>query len=96
MTSAFNVEKGVALGPNLTVALSMLNLLNDRFAITLDNSLQGTHYARPRAGDRRRNKPDVAVGPGAGTFFTAPSPRNDGAVRAEPLIVRSWPWPRQR
>ena len=45
----FNVEKGVALGPNLIVALSMLNLLNDRFAITLDNSLQGTHYACPRA-----------------------------------------------
>ncbi|MGZ3529796.1 MAG: TonB-dependent receptor domain-containing protein [Vulcanimicrobiaceae bacterium] len=45
----FNVEKGVSLGSNLTVALSILNLLNDRYAITLNNSLQGTHYARPRA-----------------------------------------------
>ena len=45
----FNVEKGIALGRNVTAAVSVLNLLSDRFAITLDNSLQGTHYARPRA-----------------------------------------------
>ncbi len=44
----FNVEKGIALGPHLNAALSILNLFNDPFAITLDNSLQGTHYARPR------------------------------------------------
>jgi hypothetical protein len=44
----FNVEKGVGLGPHLTVALSVLNLFDDPFAMTLDNSLQGTHYARPR------------------------------------------------
>jgi Carboxypeptidase regulatory-like domain/TonB dependent receptor-like, beta-barrel len=44
----FNVEKGVAIGSGVTAALSVLNLLNDRYAITLDNSLQGTHYARPR------------------------------------------------
>lgn len=45
----FNIEKGIALGPNATLALSVLNMFNDRYAITLDNSLQGTHYARPRA-----------------------------------------------
>ncbi len=45
----FNVEKGVSIGSHVTVAVSVLNLLNDRYAITLDNSLQGTHYARPRA-----------------------------------------------
>jgi hypothetical protein len=45
----FNVEKGVRVGSNSTVALSVINLLDDRYAITLDNTLQGTHYARPRA-----------------------------------------------
>jgi hypothetical protein len=45
----FNVEKGVPIGSHVTAALSVLNLLDDRYAIALDNSLQGTHYARPRA-----------------------------------------------
>jgi hypothetical protein len=44
----FNAEKGVAFGKNMTAALGVTNLLNDRWAVTLDNSLQGTHYARPR------------------------------------------------
>jgi hypothetical protein len=44
----FNLEKGVRIGPHITASLSILNLLQDRYAITLDNSLQGTHYARPR------------------------------------------------
>jgi len=45
----FNIEKGIAIGSHLSAALSILNLFNDPFAITLDNSLQGTHYARPRS-----------------------------------------------
>ncbi len=45
----FNVERGIAIGPNLTLAVSVLNLLDDRYAITYDSTLQGTHYARPRA-----------------------------------------------
>ncbi len=44
----FNLEKGLRLGSNSTVALSLINLLDDRYAITLNSSLQGTHYARPR------------------------------------------------
>jgi hypothetical protein len=45
----FNVEKGVSIGPNVTASFSVLNLANDHYAITLDNALQGTHYARPRS-----------------------------------------------
>jgi hypothetical protein len=45
----FNVEKGFSVGKNMTLDLSVVNLLDDRYAITLDNSLQGTHYARPQA-----------------------------------------------
>ena len=45
----FGVEKGVALGERVTASLSILNILNDRCAITQDNSLQGTHYASPRS-----------------------------------------------
>jgi hypothetical protein len=44
----FNVEKGVPIGQHVSASLSILNLLQDRYAITLDNSLQGTHYSRPR------------------------------------------------
>jgi hypothetical protein len=44
-----NAEKGLPLGPHATVALSVLNLFNDRYAIALDNALQGTHYAQPRS-----------------------------------------------
>lgn len=45
----FGLEKGVALGERVTASLSILNLLNDRYAVTQDNSLQGTHYATPRS-----------------------------------------------
>ena len=45
----FDVTKGFALGnPRVQVALAIQNLFNDRYAITIDSSLQGTHYARPR------------------------------------------------
>lgn len=45
----FDVEKGFALAPKTAIAFRITNLLNDRYAITLDNALQGTHYAAPRA-----------------------------------------------
>jgi len=45
----FDVAKGFALGgPGTHVSFAVQNLFNDRYAIVLDNSLQGTHYARPR------------------------------------------------
>jgi hypothetical protein len=43
-----NVEKGVSVGPHVNLALSVLNVFQDRYAITIDSSLQGTHFARPR------------------------------------------------
>ncbi len=45
----FNAEKGVQLSPHATMSLAIANLFDDRYALTLDNSLQGTHYARPRS-----------------------------------------------
>jgi hypothetical protein len=45
----FDVEKGFALGSKATVAIAVDNLLDDRYAITLDSALQGTHYAAPRS-----------------------------------------------
>ncbi|MBV9409108.1 MAG: TonB-dependent receptor, partial [Candidatus Eremiobacteraeota bacterium] len=44
----FDVEKGFAVGANDHVALVVRNLFNDRYAIVLNNALQGTHYASPR------------------------------------------------
>ncbi len=44
----FNAEKGVALSKSTAVYVSVQNLFNDVYAITLNNSLQGTHYAHPR------------------------------------------------
>jgi TonB dependent receptor/Carboxypeptidase regulatory-like domain len=45
----FDVAKGFAIGnPRVQVALAIQNLFNDRYAITVNSSLQGTHYARPR------------------------------------------------
>jgi len=44
----FDAEKGFALSPDTSLSLSMRNLLNDHYALTLDSSLQGTHYAAPR------------------------------------------------
>ncbi|HZO92308.1 MAG TPA: TonB-dependent receptor [Candidatus Baltobacteraceae bacterium] len=44
----FDAVKGWAVAPHMTLALAVRNMFNDRYAIVLDNSLQGTHYARPR------------------------------------------------
>ena len=35
------------------LAIAVRNLLNDRYAITLNSDLQGTHYARPRTVELR-------------------------------------------
>jgi hypothetical protein len=45
----FNIEKGIAIGKNAALSVAIENLLNDRYAITLNSTLQGTHYATPRA-----------------------------------------------
>ena len=44
----FDAAKGVPLGRGAQLAFAVRNLFDDRYAITLNNSLQGTHYARPR------------------------------------------------
>jgi len=44
----FDAEKGFALGQKLNAAIVVKNLLNDRYAVTLDSALQGTHYSQPR------------------------------------------------
>lgn len=44
----FNLAKGVGTRWGQLV-FSVENLFNDEYAITFDNSLQGTHYARPRS-----------------------------------------------
>jgi hypothetical protein len=44
----FGFSKGVPLGGGTTAALIVQNLFNDRYAITLNNNLQGTHYAAGR------------------------------------------------
>jgi hypothetical protein len=42
-----DVERGIAVG-RASLALVIDNLFDDRYAITLNSSLQGTHYAAPR------------------------------------------------
>lgn len=49
----FDLAKGVAIGGQREIAIAIRNVLNDRYAITLNNSLQGTHYARPRTFELR-------------------------------------------
>ncbi len=44
----FDVAKGVSIGNHSQLAFAIRNLFDDRYAIVLNNSLQGTHYARPR------------------------------------------------
>jgi carboxypeptidase family protein/TonB-dependent receptor-like protein len=45
----FDVAKGFPIGgTHSQLAFAVRNLFNDRYAIVLNNSLQGTHYARPR------------------------------------------------
>ena len=51
----FDVAKGVAVGAHAQLALAVRNLLDDRYAIVIDSSLQGTHYARPRSVELRLN-----------------------------------------
>jgi hypothetical protein len=49
----FDAVKGFAVAPHATLALAIRNLFNDRYAIVLNNTLQGTHYARPRTFELR-------------------------------------------
>lgn len=51
--TTFDAAKGWALGAKTQLAVLIRNLLNDRYAITLDNALQGTHYAQPRTFELR-------------------------------------------
>jgi hypothetical protein len=44
----FDVAKGVPVAKGAQLAFAVRNLLDDRYAITLDSALQGTHDARPR------------------------------------------------
>jgi hypothetical protein len=46
----FAVEKGFAIGKNVALTARLLNLLNDRFYVTLLNA-QGNHFAPPRTFD---------------------------------------------
>jgi hypothetical protein len=46
----FSLEKGIALGKNLALTARVLNLLNDRYYVTLLNA-QGNHVAPPRTFD---------------------------------------------
>ncbi len=49
----FDIAKGFAFGRHNQVAIAIQNLLNDQYAITLNSSLQGTHYAKPRSVELR-------------------------------------------
>jgi outer membrane receptor protein involved in Fe transport len=46
----FALEKGFALGKDVALTVRVLNLLNDRYYVTLLNA-QGTHFAPPRTLD---------------------------------------------
>jgi hypothetical protein len=48
----FNIAKALPIASG-QIVFSIQNVFNDMYAITLDNSLQGTHYARPRSFDIR-------------------------------------------
>lgn len=45
----FDVAKGVPIARGAQLSFAVRNMFDDRYAITLNNSLQGTHYARPRS-----------------------------------------------
>ncbi len=45
----FDFAYGLNVGRNASLGLAIRNALNDRYAITLNSSLQGTHFARPRS-----------------------------------------------
>lgn len=44
-----DLAKGIPLARGVQMALTVQNLFNDRYAITLDNTLQGTHYVKPQS-----------------------------------------------
>lgn len=41
--------QSVSFGPGAQLGLAIRNALKDRYAVTLNSTLQGTHYARPRS-----------------------------------------------
>lgn len=45
--TTFNVEKGLPVAQNAWFTLSIYNMFNDRYVVTLHNA-QGNHYAQPR------------------------------------------------
>ncbi len=47
----FDAELGVPTSARGALVMTLRNALNDRYAITLNNSLQGTHYAQPRSAE---------------------------------------------
>ncbi len=47
--TTMDVAKAVPVGKRSSLVFTVTNIFNDQYAITLDNSLQGTHYARPRS-----------------------------------------------
>jgi hypothetical protein len=47
----FDVSGGQPLGRRGLVVLTLRNVFDDRYAITINSSLQGTHYAEPRSLD---------------------------------------------
>ncbi len=47
----FDAEYGVHAGARSALVLTVRNLLDDRYAITSNNALQGTHFAQPRAAE---------------------------------------------
>ena len=47
----FDAQIGRPVGPRATVVVALHNLLEDRYALTQNSSLQATHYAPPRSLD---------------------------------------------
>jgi hypothetical protein len=47
----FDAQLGSPVGERGTMIFAVRNLLNDKYAITINSSLQGTHYAQPRSLD---------------------------------------------
>lgn len=45
----FDADYGRNIGAGASLEVAVRNILDDRYAVTLDSSLQGTHYARPRS-----------------------------------------------
>jgi outer membrane receptor for Fe3+-dicitrate len=47
----FDAQLGQPLGQQGVLILAARNVFNDRYAVTINSSLQGTHYAQPRSLD---------------------------------------------